>query len=76
MTKVFITGIGGLLGSTLAKTLLIKGTHEIAGCDTFIGGLKDNVPENVEFFNTDILDYEADNSSDLDGKHRNLIRGR
>jgi len=59
VTKVFITGIGGLLGSTLAKSLLIKGTHEIAGCDTFRGGLKDNVPENVEFFNTDILDYEA-----------------
>ena len=44
MTKVFITGVGGLLGSTLARRLLVKNNYVIAGCDTFIGGIKSNVP--------------------------------
>ena len=59
MSRVFITGIGGLLGSTLAGHLLMKGDYEVAGCDTFIGGIKSNVPENAEFHNADILDYET-----------------
>ena len=55
MTKVFITGVGGLLGSTLARRLLVKNNYVVAGCDTFIGGIKSNVPESIEFHNLDIL---------------------
>ena len=58
MPRVFITGVGGLLGSTLAGHLSMKGGYDIAGCDTFIGGIESNVPENVEFYNIDILNYE------------------
>ena len=47
--KVFITGVGGLLGSTLARRLLVKGNYHVAGCDTFIGGIRSNVPD-ISFF--------------------------
>ena len=43
--KVFITGVGGLLGSTLARRLLVKGDYNVAGCDTFVGGIQSNVPD-------------------------------
>ena len=45
MTKIFITGIGGLLGCTFTQKLLTSGNYEIHGCDTFIGGIKDNIPK-------------------------------
>ena len=54
--KVFITGIGGLLGATLARRLLVKGGYTVTGCDTFIGGIQSNVPDNINFHNIDILD--------------------
>lgn len=50
--KVFITGIAGFLGSHLADHLLAAG-HEVAGCDTLIGGYLDNVPEDAEFHQVD-----------------------
>ena len=53
--KVFITGVGGLLGSTLARRLLVKGDYHVAGCDNFIGGIRSNVPD-IPFFELDILD--------------------
>ena len=53
--KVFITGVGGLLGSTLARRLLVKGTYDVAGCDTFVGGIQSNVPD-IPFYEIDILD--------------------
>lgn len=49
MIKVFITGVGGLLGSTYARYLINKGGYEVHGCDTFIGGIPENVPELVKF---------------------------
>ena len=59
MTKVFITGIGGLLGSTFTQKLLTSGNYEIHGCDTFIGGIKDNIPKNkVTLHEFDILEFD------------------
>lgn len=57
MTKVFITGISGLLGSNLAKYLLTKG-YTVAGIDNGIGGVEDNVPEDIEYYKEDILNTE------------------
>lgn len=56
--KVFITGITGLLGSTLAKHLYNLGGYKIIGVDNGIGGVEDNVPPEIEYYNVDILDTE------------------
>ena len=53
--RVFITGIGGLLGSNLAKFLIGQG-HEIGGVDNMIGGGDDNIPDGVDFHEGDITD--------------------
>ena len=45
MTKVFITGIAGLLGSTFARYLINQGGYEVIGIDNGIGGIDENVPE-------------------------------
>jgi UDP-glucose 4-epimerase len=50
--KIFITGIAGFLGSQVAHELLAQG-HQVAGCDTLIGGYLDNVPQDAEFHQVD-----------------------
>ncbi|ASE99748.1 putative NAD-dependent epimerase/dehydratase [uncultured virus] len=55
--KVFITGIGGLLGSNLARFCINKG-EEVAGVDNFIGGIQSNVPEKAKLHNFDIRDLD------------------
>lgn len=53
--RIFITGVGGFLGSHLADRMLALG-HEVVGNDTLIGGYLDNVPEGVEFHQVDCCD--------------------
>jgi len=55
--KIFITGIAGFLGSHLADRLIDLG-HEVSGNDNLIGGFKDNVPKNANFFLTDCCDRD------------------
>lgn len=55
-TKVLITGIGGLLGSTFAKYLINKGGYEVIGIDNMIGGVEGNVPERATYIEGDITD--------------------
>ena len=57
--KVFITGILGLLGSTLAKHLHTVGGYKIIGIDNGIGGVEDNIPDYIEYYKVDILDIEV-----------------
>lgn len=52
MARVFITGVAGFLGSHLAERMLELG-HEVAGCDSLLGGYLDNVHEDVEFYQYD-----------------------
>lgn len=54
--KIVITGVAGLLGSTLAKHLLAVGGYAIVGIDNEIGGVDGNVPDAVEYHKLDILD--------------------
>ena len=56
MTKVVITGISGLLGSTYARYLITKGGYEVVGIDNMIGGVEGNVPEKAEYIRGDIQD--------------------
>lgn len=55
-TKVLITGISGLLGSTFARYLINKGEYEVVGIDNMIGGVEGNVPELAEYIRGDIQD--------------------
>jgi UDP-glucose 4-epimerase len=56
VTKVVITGISGLLGSTYARYLITKGGYEVVGIDNMIGGVEGNVPEKAEYIRGDIQD--------------------
>jgi UDP-glucose 4-epimerase len=58
MKKVFITGVAGFLGSHLADRFLEMG-WKVVGCDNLIGGYRDNVSKEVEFYNHDCLDLEG-----------------
>ena len=50
--KIFISGVAGFLGSTLAEKFAACG-HEVIGVDNFIGGYQDNIPNNIEFHQQD-----------------------
>lgn len=50
--RIFISGVAGFLGSHIADAMLAEG-HEVLGCDSLLGGYRDNVPEGVEFYEED-----------------------
>ena len=52
MSKVWVTGVAGFLGSHLADALLAAG-HEVGGNDNLSGGDEANVPRYVDFFELD-----------------------
>ena len=56
-TKILITGIAGFIGSNLASRLLDEG-YEVLGIDNLAYGLRENVPEGVEFYHLDIRDKD------------------
>lgn len=53
MSKILITGIAGFIGSNLAVRLLAEG-HEVVGIDDLSHGLREQVPEGVNFVEQDI----------------------
>ena len=57
--KVFITGLSGLLGSTMARYLIMQG-DQVVGIDNMIGGVEGNVPDHpkCKYHRGDILDTE------------------
>jgi nucleoside-diphosphate-sugar epimerase len=61
MALYLITGIGGFIGSSLARELLARG-DEVRGVDNFATGKRENLMEiidRVDFRETDILDLDA-----------------
>lgn len=56
--KIAITGVAGLIGSNLAKSLTKD--HEVLGFDNFIGGYIDNIPEGIEFKEKNVIDISAE----------------
>ncbi|MFL1460923.1 NAD-dependent epimerase/dehydratase family protein [Roseococcus sp. DSY-14] len=56
--KVFVSGIAGFLGSHLAERILAMG-HQVAGCDTLLGGELLHVPPAAEFHQMDCRDHHA-----------------
>jgi len=55
MSKVLITGVGGFIGSNVAKRFLLEG-YEVIGIDDLSGGKLQNVPVGVEFLKVDLTD--------------------
>ena len=53
--KVLVTGVAGFIGSNLASRLLQE-KYEVIGLDNLSYGLKENIPEGVEFHHLDIRD--------------------
>lgn len=58
MSRVFISGVAGFLGSHLADRMIELG-HEVVGCDNLLGGYLDNVHEKVEFHQYDCNYYNS-----------------
>ena len=58
MTRAFITGVGGFLGSHLAEALLAD-HYTVDGNDNLICGSIDNVPEGVAYYDTDCRDFDG-----------------
>ena len=55
-----VTGVAGFLGSHLAEKLSGM-NHKVVGVDNMLGGYKDNVPKNIDFFNFDCCDLKKMN---------------
>ena len=61
MSLYLITGIGGFIGSSLARALLDRG-EQVRGVDNFSTGKRDNIAEildRIDFREADILDADA-----------------
>lgn len=56
--KVLITGIAGFIGSNLAERLLDVGGYEIIGIDNLSYGVRQQIPEGVDFHELDIRSKE------------------
>ena len=61
MSLYLITGIGGFIGSSLARALLARG-EKVRGVDNFATGRRENIAEildRIDFRESDILDLDA-----------------
>lgn len=56
-TKIFVTGVAGFLGSHIADCFINDG-FKVVGCDNLLGGDLENIPQKVEFYNTDCNNLE------------------
>jgi len=53
-TRVLITGVAGFIGSNLADRLIKDGNYEVIGIDNLSYGIKEQIPDEVEFHQIDI----------------------
>jgi len=51
--KILITGVAGFIGSNLASRLIKEGYH-VVGIDNLVYGIKEQIPQKVEFHKLDI----------------------
>jgi nucleoside-diphosphate-sugar epimerase len=61
MSLYLITGIGGFIGSSIARALLARG-EQVRGVDNFATGKRENIREildRIDFREADILDLDA-----------------
>jgi len=55
-SKVLITGVAGFIGSNFADRLLKEGDYQVIGIDNLAYGVREQVPDGVEFYQLDIRD--------------------
>jgi UDP-glucose 4-epimerase len=60
---LLITGVAGLVGSSVAKSLY---NENVIGIDNLSGGYVDNIPDNIKFIKKDCMDITADDISGVD----------
>ncbi len=58
MSTVLITGVAGFIGSNLADRLLREGKYRVIGIDNLSYGVREQVPEGVEFHQLDVRSKE------------------
>ena len=59
--KVLITGVAGLLGSRMAEWVLNNTDYGVVGIDDLSGGYKENIPDNVDFYQMDLVTHPIEN---------------
>lgn len=57
-TKILITGVAGFIGSNLADRLIKDNNYEIIGIDNLSYGIKEQIPDGVDFYQLDIRDKQ------------------
>jgi nucleoside-diphosphate-sugar epimerase len=55
VTSFLITGVAGFIGSNLAERLVAEG-HRVVGLDNLAYGVREQIPERVEFHRRDVRD--------------------
>jgi len=63
MTRVLITGVAGFIGSNLADRLIQEGSYEVVGVDNLSYGVREQIPEGVEFHELDIRSNSPEGAS-------------
>jgi UDP-glucose 4-epimerase len=62
--KIYVTGIAGFIGSTVARQLANRG-HEVSGCDDLSLGKAENVPDGIRWTEADCRQLDALNADVL-----------
>jgi len=60
MARMLVTGGAGFIGSNLARRLIALG-HEVIIVDNLSTGMRENIPEGVQFYQLDIREVETYN---------------
>jgi len=55
LAKILITGVGGFIGSHVARRFLAEG-YSVVGVDDLSGGKRENIPDGVKFIQGDLKD--------------------
>lgn len=56
--NILITGVAGFIGSKVAKRFIQEG-FKVVGVDNLSSGKSINIPEQVDFYNLDLIDSSS-----------------